>query len=167
MGLSLVGYAGLVWIALAPPLAALARRPVIWTTVVTAATVWAADLVANGLKLIVDRPRPPEVVPEADPLLGGTVASSFPSGHAATSFAGAVILWLLTRRLAPVLFTLALAISFSRVYVGVHYPLDVIGGALLGAAVAYGVGRLGAARPRALPRPSGGRRRSGAARPGG
>ena len=81
----------------------------------TVATVWAADLVATALKLAMDGPRPPEVVPEADPLLGGTVGSAFPSGHAATSFASAVILWLLTRRLAPLLFALALAIAFSRV----------------------------------------------------
>jgi undecaprenyl-diphosphatase len=164
-----VGYAGLVWIGLAPLLAAWTRRSLAWTTVITAATVWLADLLAVALKAATDRPRPSEVVPEADPLLGGTVGTSLPSGHAATSFAGAVVLALLVGRAVPFLFALALAISFSRVYVGVHYPLDVFVGAILGAAVALAVGRPAAERvgARALPRPSGGPRRSGAAPPPG
>jgi undecaprenyl-diphosphatase len=136
---------------------------------VTAATVWLADLLAIALKAATDRPRPSEVVPEADPLLGGTVGTSLPSGHAATSFAGAVVLALLVRRAVPALVVLALAISFSRVYVGVHYPFDVLAGAALGAAVALAVGRPAAERlgARALPRPSEGPRRSGAAPPRG
>src|SRR5262249_43678530 len=48
---------------------------------------------------------------------------SFPSGHAATSFAAATVLTAFAPRLAPAWFLLAVAIGFSRVYVGVHYPL--------------------------------------------
>jgi undecaprenyl-diphosphatase len=61
---------------------------------------------------------------------------SFPSGHAATSFAAATVLSFAFPRLAPALFLLAAAVGFSRVYVGVHYPLDVLGGAVLGVLVA-------------------------------
>jgi undecaprenyl-diphosphatase len=79
-----------------------------------------------------------------------------PSGHAATSFAGAVILTYLLPRGAPLFFLLASAIAFSRVYVGVHYVADVIVGALLGTAVGLaGLGLLRALRPT-----SAGRRRS-------
>jgi membrane-associated phospholipid phosphatase len=86
-----------------------------------------------------------------------------PSGHAATSFAGAVILSYFLPRSAPYVFLLAAAIAFSRIYVGVHYPSDVVAGAALGAAVGLtGLGLL-----RLLRRTSGGRRRSeGAPRAG-
>ena len=133
--LSVIGYAGLVWIALAAVLALLAKRPLLVTTALTAGCVWAADLLTIGLKPIIDRPRPFETLTDADPLLGGTLGSSFPSGHAATSFAGAVVLAYVFRR--GLLFVLlALAIAYSRVYLGVHYPSDVLVGAALGAAVA-------------------------------
>jgi undecaprenyl-diphosphatase len=163
VALGVVGYAGLVWIVLAPGLAAWARRPLLATTALTAACVWAADLVATGLKAVVDRPRPFERLDEADPLLGGVVGASLPSGHAATSLAGAVALTLLVGRAVPALFLLAAAISFSRVYVGVHYPFDLVAGAALGAAVALAVLR----GLSLLRRPSGDRRRSGAPRPSG
>lgn len=136
MAASIVGYAGLVWIALAPALAAWSGRPLLKTTVLTAGCVWTADLLATALKPIVGRPRPFHTVPEADPLLGGTVGNSLPSGHAATSLAGAVLLAVLVRRALPLLFALAALVSFSRVYVGVHYPLDVAAGAAIGIAVA-------------------------------
>jgi undecaprenyl-diphosphatase len=67
---------------------------------------------------------------------------SFPSGHSASSFAGA---WLLSReypRLSPVFFTLAAIVGFSRIYLGDHYPGDVLSGALSGIALAEGVQRI-------------------------
>ncbi len=133
------------------------------TTLLTAACVWTADLLATATKALAGRARPFETVPEADPLLAGTVGNSFPSGHAATSFAGFVLLALLVRRARPLLFVLAVLVSFSRVYVGVHYPLDVLAGAALGAAVAVGLILL----LRAPPRLSGVRRRSVEAPPPG
>ena len=161
---TVAGYAGLLWIALAPALAALAKRPVLAVTAATAGSVWAADLLATAIKLWVGRPRPFQALPESVALLRGTVGSSFPSGHAATSFAGAVVLVLLLRRAVPALLALALLVSYSRVYVGAHYPLDVVAGALLGAAVALAVFTLLLKRPLTSSR---GRRRSEAAQPPG
>jgi undecaprenyl-diphosphatase len=151
-----VGYAGIVWIALAPLVAYLARRNAMFATAFTAACVWSADLIALGLKAATGRPRPFETIPQADPLIGATVGQSLPSGHAATSFAGAVVLTYFLPRSAPYVFLLAVSIAFSRIYVGVHYPSDVVAGAALGATVGLvGVGLL-----RLLRRTSGDRRRS-------
>ncbi len=163
VALSAAGQAGLIWIALAPLLAVWARKPVVFTTLVTAATVWTADLLAVALKGVFDRERPYEVLPVADPLLRWDVGGSLPSGHAATSAAGAFILAYLLGRGGFGLALLAVAIGFSRVYVGVHYPLDVLAGALLGLAVGF----CSAAFVRRLRPTSGAPRRSGAARPEG
>jgi undecaprenyl-diphosphatase len=163
VALSVVGFAGLVWVALAPLVAYLAKRNVLFATAFTAACVWSADLIALGLKAATDRARPFETIPQADPLLRATVGQSMPSGHAATSFTGAVLLSYLLPRSAPYVFLFAAAIAFSRIYVGVHYPSDVVAGAALGAAV----GLVGLAVLRLLRRTSRGRRRSeGAQRAG-
>lgn len=98
-----------------------------------------ADWSATGLKALIDRPRPTVRYAEPKALVPVPHDASFPSGHAATSFAGATILSFSFPRLAPVFYLLAAAVAFSRVYVGVHYPLDVIGGAVLGTLVALGV----------------------------
>ena len=138
VALTVAGYAGLGWIGLAAAVSLFARRGVLPVVVATAATVWTVDLLVPVLKQAFGRPRPFEAVPDADPLIGYTLGDSFPSGHAATSFAGAVVLSAFFRRLAPLFLALAAAIAFSRVYVGVHYPGDVLAGSALGAAWAGG-----------------------------
>jgi len=102
----------------------------------TVIAVALADWSAMGLKALVDRPRPPLRYAEPKTLVPVPHDASFPSGHAATSFAAATMLAFAFPRLAPFLYVLAAAVAFSRVYVGVHYPLDIIGGALLGVLIA-------------------------------
>ena len=105
-------YAGLLWILLAALLALAAGKPPLRISLVTAATVWAADLLATLLKSAFDRERPYEVVPAADPLLRLDLSSSMPSGHAAASAAGAVILaYLLGGRWAWAVGLLAVAVA--------------------------------------------------------
>ncbi|HET9886917.1 MAG TPA: phosphatase PAP2 family protein [bacterium] len=80
-----------------------------------------------------DRPRPFKVEPGARKLLGAH-DGSFPSAHAANSTAAATFVALRFPRLRPILILPAI-VSYSRVYVGVHYPLDVLGGIVLGSGI--------------------------------
>ncbi len=121
------------------------------TLLLTVVAVALADWSSVGIKALVGRDRPPLRYPEPKTLVPLPHDASFPSGHAATSFAAATTLAFAFPRLAPPLFVLAAAVAFSRVYVGVHYPLDVIGGAALGALVATALRLLVTNRPRSRP----------------
>jgi undecaprenyl-diphosphatase len=132
--LSYAGRLGLLWIVLALVVGFVYRRG--GAVVLTVLAVALADWSALGIKALVDRPRPPARYPEPRTLVPLPHDPSFPSGHAATSFAAATMLAFAFPRLAAPLLILAAAVAFSRVYVGVHYPLDVIGGAALGGLIA-------------------------------
>jgi undecaprenyl-diphosphatase len=148
--LSRSGTAALIWVVLAIALALMTRRPLVLTTVLVC---YLADVLAYAIKLLVERPRP-----GLDPLVRLPTDPSFPSGHAATSFAGATMLAAFAPRYRVVFFVLAAAIAFSRVYVGVHWPIDVLAGAALGAALGAATitslrwrGRFPPRSPRATP----------------
>ena len=102
------------------------------------------ELVACNLilKPLVGRLRPFAVDAAVELLIAPPADASFPSGHTAASFAAVFALkasgcWLWKPGLV-----LAAAIAFSRLYLYVHWPSDVLAGALLGAAVGYGGARL-------------------------
>ncbi|WP_425471005.1 phosphatase PAP2 family protein [Streptomyces armeniacus] len=102
-----------------------------------------ALVVAYGLsevvKLLVAEERPCRAVPDAAPPLAACPASgdwSFPSNHATLALAAATGVALLWRGLAWLAVPVGLLTAFSRVFVGVHYPFDVLAGGLLGATVA-------------------------------
>jgi membrane-associated phospholipid phosphatase len=95
-----------------------------------AARVVLVALLANtAIKQVVRRPRP-DLGPDLAPLSPTISSLSYPSAHAATSFAAAGALG----RSVP-LYAAAGAMALTRPYLGVHYPTDVVAGALLGAAV--------------------------------
>jgi undecaprenyl-diphosphatase len=125
---------GLVWIVLAFAVCLVTRRG-LWTAlgwaVLVALVTFAADAASFGIKDLVQRTRPADAHPQIHPLYV-VHSSSFPAGHAATAFAGATLLSYLARRAAPLFVLLAAAIGYSRVYVGVHYPGDVVAGAAVG-----------------------------------
>jgi len=100
---------------------------------VAAAAAWA---LANVAKVIANRPRPYQVVADAVLRQHPAHGTSFPSSHTAVTVA--VVLALvpfLPRVLAWVAITYAVLVGWSRVYLGVHYPLDVLAGAGIGMAV--------------------------------
>lgn len=110
----------------------------IWIILAIVILITLSDQIANLLKNGVKRPRPCK-----DPEIGHLVvlvnnycrgAFGFVSGHAANSFALATFVALLFRKrwVTISLVTWAAVVSYSRIYLGVHYPGDVIGGALLG-----------------------------------
>lgn len=140
-----------VWLAIALALTIAWRRPNVFLTV--AATAVTMTAVNSLLKLAVQRERPPTVILDPEPLMEVPTTSSFPSGHASSSFACALVLARFAPRLTVPLFALAALIGFSRIYVGVHYPLDVLAGAALGLLVATALLRLRAALRRSQPPP--------------
>lgn len=107
-----------------------------------AGSVWAAGaaLVALGIGQLIggaiDRARPYEAMTGVHLLVDKTTDFSFPSDHATAAGAVAVGLLLTNRRWGIVAAVLAIVMAFTRVYVGAHYPRDVIAGLALGGAVA-------------------------------
>jgi membrane-associated phospholipid phosphatase len=130
------------------------RRPALFPLV--AIGVLLAQAASLVLKKAFGVERPNVRYPAPDPLVATPTDLSFPSGHAATSFAAAALLAGAAPRLAVPLFALAAAVACSRVYVGVHYPLDLVGGALLGLGVATALRLLVRARRRSRPAPPAG-----------
>ncbi len=84
------------------------------------------------VKLVVKRPRP--VLKGLPPLGGAPSSLSFPSAHATSSFAVATAM-ARVEPLGALAFVLAIALSLGRPYLGMHYPSDVLAGALLGVAL--------------------------------
>ena len=83
------------------------------------------------LKNWIARPRPFTVLPDVH-FIGFEKGFSFPSYHATAAFMAAIICAYFFRKCSSVFFVCALFIGFSRIYMGFHYPADVIAGALIG-----------------------------------
>jgi len=84
------------------------------------------------LKSVFDRLRPCFTLPDVHLLVPCGSGRSFPSSHAVNNFAGAFVVSLFYPKLKWWLYGFAAIVAFSRVYVGVHYPSDVLAGALVG-----------------------------------
>ena len=95
--------------------------------------------VGEALKHIVYRARPYETVAGIITRVSRDTDSSFPSGHALiVSIGSAFVLLRLKHRIVSLLLTLeAAVVCYSRVYVGMHYPLDVVAGVLIGVAIVF------------------------------
>ncbi|MET0603868.1 MAG: phosphatase PAP2 family protein [Baekduia sp.] len=97
------------------------------------AAVGAAYVANVAVKQVVRRPRP--VFEDLPQLIGTPTQLSFPSSHATSSFAAARAYAPLLGAAGPAVYPLAAAMAATRVYLGVHYPSDILAGALLGTLV--------------------------------
>jgi membrane-associated phospholipid phosphatase len=126
------GEHGLLWHALAAAGAVLDgnRRRVYLRTMRVVLVTYAMNTATKGA---IRRARPAlEQLPALTPVISGR---SYPSAHASTSFAGARVL---SDALPPnAVYALALAMALSRPYLGVHYPTDIVAGAVLGDALGH------------------------------
>jgi decaprenylphosphoryl-5-phosphoribose phosphatase len=130
---SLLGEHAGVWLALgaAESLCSRGERRSRWARATGAvAGTYASN---TALKLVVRRVRPE--LSGLPPLTSTPTRFSFPSAHSSTSFAGALA-YSRAGFPAPPLYALAVGLALSRLYLGVHYPSDVLAGALLGLAIA-------------------------------
>ena len=124
----------------------LRRRRGIVGVLVLALTITASDqLSAKVIKPVLKRSRPSVMLPGARPLFGVRKSNSFPSSHATNFFAAAPVIGHVFPQAQLAAYVLAAAVSISRVYVGDHWPSDVLGGAALGILLGL-LGRKAAAR---------------------
>jgi undecaprenyl-diphosphatase len=133
--LSDVGRGGLLWLVIGAT-AAIRRpwlRPLLWQLCL--AILLAHVTVDLVLKPLIARGRPFVTIHDARVVVARPPTYSFPSGHAASAVAGAFVTALMLPRARALLWAVAALIAFSRIYVGVHYPLDVVCGALVGATI--------------------------------
>ena len=127
-----LGNAGIIWIALAVVLLILPKTR---KTGIIVAAALLMDLVLCNLilKNLVARVRPYDVNTAIAILIKKPLDFSFPSGHTAASFAAMTALFLAKMKKAWIAaLVLAVLIAFSRLYFYVHYPTDVLGGAVVG-----------------------------------
>jgi len=114
-----------------------------WPVVIVAAlAIGLSDLSASLLKQLVQRVRPCHVVAEVHLMAGCTRSFAMPSNHASNMFALAGLMSPFLSHWRWLFVILAAAVAYSRLYLGVHYPADVLVGAAWGASLGYGVALL-------------------------
>lgn len=143
--LTMLGDGGAVWLLAAGGM--LCTKKYRRQGLILLAALAAGVLVGNVcLKNLIARPRPCWLDNSVRLLVSSPTDYSFPSGHTLSSAIGAAVLTKTDRRLGWAAIPIAAVIAFSRLYLFVHYPSDILAGALLGAAIGLAAYRIGTRR---------------------
>ncbi len=139
--LTSLGEYGIIWIAVA--VLFLFRKSRRRCGLTVGIGLIAGVLIGNVfLKKLIARPRPCWIDPSVTLLINNPTDYSFPSGHTLSGFIAAVILFRHDRRIGLPAMILAAAIAFSRLYLYVHYPSDILAGIILGIVIGIVTDRL-------------------------
>lgn len=126
-----LGNAGILWIVIGLVMTISKKHRK--TGILVLAGLLMGLIVGNGLvKNLVARPRPCWINEDFNLLIGMPKDFSFPSGHTQASFIAATVITIKNKKMGWILFPIATLIAFSRLYLYVHFPTDVIGGAIMG-----------------------------------
>lgn len=140
--LTMLGNLGAIWFIAAAVLVCIKqyRRQ----GLVLLAALAAGAVIGNAaIKNIVMRPRPCWIDPPALMLIPVPMDYSFPSGHSLAGFIGASVLFMTRRLWGIIAFIIAAIIAFSRIYLFVHFPTDVLAGIALGLVIGFSACHIG------------------------
>ncbi|QKS71179.1 phosphatase PAP2 family protein [Paenalkalicoccus suaedae] len=130
--LTIIGEYGAIWIIISVFLFFLHRKKAL----LLGASLAITGFLSDQLKSMIARSRPPESVVGINSPISNPESYSFPSIHTSLSFTAAVMLHYFFPKLRIYIWPLAILTSFSRLYLTVHYPSDIVAGALIGTAIA-------------------------------
>lgn len=135
VGVTTLGDGGIFWIVTAIMMLLFKKTRKCGATVLL--TMAICYVVGNiGIKNLIQRPRPCSLDPAVQLLIAIPKEYSFPSGHTLHSFAAATSIFLQYRKPGITALVLASVIAFSRMYLFVHFPTDILGGMILGIGMA-------------------------------
>src|SRR3989338_8113548 len=133
-----IGYGGVIWVVIAIVLTIRNKKI---TKKLFTAIIWAEVIYFFFIEYLIKnyfgRLRPQFLLPDAILPYDFSRSFSFPSGHAAIAFALSYVLGKVDRKRKAFYYLLAIIISFSRIYLGKHYPSDVVGGGVIGIVIGY------------------------------
>ena len=134
IGITMLGDAGIFWIILAIGL--IFTKKTRKCGILMLLSMIMGLILGNGiLKNIIARSRPCWIDPSIRLLISNPEDFSFPSGHTLASFEAAIMIFLHNKKWGTVALVIATLISFSRLYLFVHFPTDILGGILLAATI--------------------------------
>lgn len=139
--ITMFGDNGIFWIAVS--IALLFFRKYRTCGIASLGSLLTGVLIGNVLiKNLVTRDRPCWINETINMLIEIPMDYSFPSGHTTASFTAATVIFLHDKRLGIPAYIIAVAVAFSRMYLYVHFPTDILVGAILGTGIAIGINAL-------------------------